>query len=70
VEDRCDDVMLRRVVATVFVWVAMVTFGAVLVETLLIYPNVFPDVPFDSPPRLGNLTGVLSPAAEQLVKRN
>ncbi|MEN3265032.1 MAG: hypothetical protein V7646_1926 [Pseudonocardia sp.] len=25
---------------------------------------------FDSPPRLGNLTGVLSPAAEQLVKRN
>ncbi|WP_346277172.1 hypothetical protein [Pseudonocardia sp.] len=45
--------MLRRVVATGFVWVAMVTFGAVLVETLLIYPNVFPDVP-------GSLDGAMA----------
>jgi hypothetical protein len=28
-----------------FAWVAMVMFGGVLVETWLIYPNVFADVP-------------------------
>jgi hypothetical protein len=44
---------VATVVATVFVWVAMVTFGAVLVEALLIYPNVFADVP-------GSLDGAMA----------
>jgi hypothetical protein len=37
--------MTRRVVAMAFAWVAMVMFGGMVVETWLIYPNVFADVP-------------------------
>lgn len=32
-------------VSVVFVWVAITTFSGVLIETLLIYPNIFGDVP-------------------------
>ncbi|MDN5917503.1 MAG: DUF1772 domain-containing protein [Pseudonocardia sp.] len=34
-----------RAVSIVFAWVAITTFSGVLIETLLIYPNVFADVP-------------------------
>jgi hypothetical protein len=38
--------MRARVAATVaFAWVATFGFGALLVETLLLYPNIFADVP-------------------------
>lgn len=41
--------MLRRrisfVISAAYVWVAMVAFGGILVETVVIYPNVFHDVP-------------------------
>jgi hypothetical protein len=33
------------VVSTLYVWVAMVAFGGILVETIVIYPNVFHDPP-------------------------
>jgi hypothetical protein len=36
---------LAVLVSTVYVWVAMVAFGAILVETIVIYPNVFHDPP-------------------------
>ncbi len=36
---------LSLTVPTLYVWVAMVAFGAVLVETIVIYPNVFHDPP-------------------------
>lgn len=32
-------------VSVVFAWVAITTFSGVLIETLLIYPNIFGDVP-------------------------
>ncbi|MFP5072768.1 DUF1772 domain-containing protein [Pseudonocardia nantongensis] len=32
-------------VSIVFAWVAITTFSGVLIETLLIYPNIFADVP-------------------------
>jgi hypothetical protein len=31
--------------SVLYVWVAMVVFGGILVETIIIYPNVFHDVP-------------------------
>jgi hypothetical protein len=34
-----------RVVSIVFAWTAITTFSGVLIETLLIYPNIFADVP-------------------------
>lgn len=34
-----------RAVSIVFAWVAITTFSGVLIETLLIYPNIFGDVP-------------------------
>lgn len=34
-----------RAVSIVFAWVAITTFSGVLIETLLIYPNIFADVP-------------------------
>ena len=33
------------IVSTLYVWVAMVAFGGILVETIVIYPNVFHDPP-------------------------
>lgn len=36
---------LSRLVPTLYVWVAMVAFGGILVETIVIYPNVFHDPP-------------------------
>ncbi|MBB3663055.1 hypothetical protein FB384_001959 [Prauserella sediminis] len=32
-------------VSAVYVWLAMVAFGGIAVETIVIYPNVFHDVP-------------------------
>ncbi|MBF6177325.1 anthrone oxygenase family protein [Nocardia otitidiscaviarum] len=32
-------------VPTAYVWIAMVAFGGIAVETIIIYPNVFHDVP-------------------------
>jgi hypothetical protein len=40
--------VMRRLaftVAAIYVWVAMVGFGGVLVETVVIYPNIFHDAP-------------------------
>lgn len=34
-----------RAVSIVFAWVAITAFSGVLIETLLIYPNIFGDVP-------------------------
>lgn len=34
-----------RAVSIGFAWMAMTTFSGVLIETLLIYPNIFADVP-------------------------
>jgi hypothetical protein len=34
-----------RAVSIVFAWVAIMTFSGVLIETLLIYPNIFGEVP-------------------------
>lgn len=34
-----------RAASVVFAWVAITTFSGVLIETLLIYPNIFGDVP-------------------------
>ncbi|MGH3587189.1 MAG: anthrone oxygenase family protein [Pseudonocardia sp.] len=36
---------LRFAVAVGYVWVAMVAFGGILVETIIVYPNVFHDAP-------------------------
>ncbi|MEO3795050.1 hypothetical protein ABGB14_32975 [Nonomuraea sp. B10E15] len=36
---------LTPAVLTVYVWIAMVAFGGIAVETVVIYPNVFHDVP-------------------------
>jgi hypothetical protein len=36
---------LRTAVSMAYVWIAMVAFGGVLVETIIVYPNVFHDVP-------------------------
>lgn len=33
------------VASVAYVWIAMVAFGGILVETIIIYPNVFHDVP-------------------------
>lgn len=35
----------RLTVLSAYVWIAMVAFGGIAVETLVIYPNVFHDVP-------------------------
>ncbi|MEU8247856.1 hypothetical protein [Nonomuraea sp. NPDC048916] len=36
---------LSLAVLTAYVWIAMVAFGGIAVETIVIYPNVFHDVP-------------------------
>ncbi len=36
---------LCSAVSAAYVWVAMVAFGGILVETIVIYPNVFHNVP-------------------------
>ncbi|MBB3049939.1 hypothetical protein FHS23_000934 [Prauserella isguenensis] len=36
---------LRFCVSAAYVWLAMVAFGGIAVETIVIYPNVFHDVP-------------------------
>ncbi|MEU4746631.1 DUF1772 domain-containing protein [Actinosynnema sp. NPDC023658] len=36
---------LSLIVSTLYTWVAMVAFGGILVETIVIYPNVFHDPP-------------------------
>ncbi|MEU6719582.1 hypothetical protein ABZ897_49680 [Nonomuraea sp. NPDC046802] len=36
---------LSFTVLTAYVWIAMVAFGGIAVETIVIYPNVFHDVP-------------------------
>lgn len=36
---------LRTAVSAGYVWLAMVAFGGIAVETIIIYPNVFHDVP-------------------------
>ncbi|MFD1152034.1 DUF1772 domain-containing protein [Saccharothrix hoggarensis] len=36
---------LSLLVSTLYVWVAVVAFGGILVETIVIYPNVFHDPP-------------------------
>lgn len=36
---------LSVAVSGLYVWIAMVAFGGILVETLIIYPNVFHEVP-------------------------
>lgn len=36
---------LARFMSIVFAWLAITTFSGVLIETLLVYPNIFRDVP-------------------------
>ncbi|SFO75897.1 regulatory protein, luxR family [Saccharopolyspora antimicrobica] len=33
------------IVSTAYLWIAVVAFGGILAETIIIYPNVFHDVP-------------------------
>jgi hypothetical protein len=39
------DARPARAVSILFAWMAITTFSGVLIETLLIYPNIFGDVP-------------------------
>ncbi|GGS34156.1 DUF1772 domain-containing protein [Actinokineospora fastidiosa] len=75
---------MPAVVAAAFTWIAMLSFGGILVETIVIYPNVFHDPPAslasavdfftvtgpaDLFPPLGAATGIAALAALALAWR-